>query len=232
MKKETGFELLTGRSQAHLQSLLPSTKLVHQDLIPDFAKLKMAAKKDGFDLQVISAYRSFEKQLQIWNDKAQGRRTLLDENGNQLEFSELSSQEIVQSIMKWSAIPGASRHHWGSDIDVFDGNVLEHKSVELTPQEVAPEGPMGEFHQWLDDRINNAESFGFFRPYEKYLGGVQPEKWHLSYAPVSEFLLESYTIDVFIENLEKSPIHFKEILLEKAQTLYQQYVKNISPAPF
>ena len=30
----------------------------------------------------------------------------------------------VETILLWSALPGASRHHWGSDIDVADGHVM------------------------------------------------------------------------------------------------------------
>ncbi len=26
----------------------------------------------------------------------------------------------MQAILRWSALPGASRHHWGTDIDVYD----------------------------------------------------------------------------------------------------------------
>lgn len=43
------------------------------DLIKEAAdayiKMKVAAVKDGFELKVVSSYRSFDRQLAIWNRK-------------------------------------------------------------------------------------------------------------------------------------------------------------------
>ena len=37
-------------------------------------------------------------------------------------------------ILEWSALPGASRHHWGSEFDVFDLAALpEGYRVQLLP---------------------------------------------------------------------------------------------------
>jgi LAS superfamily LD-carboxypeptidase LdcB len=225
-------DILTGRSEAHLTKLLPSEKLVHKELAPAFNKLQLAAKDEGFDLQIISSFRAYEQQLHIWNNKAQGKRTLLDDKGEPLDFNKLNKEEVVKAIMRWSAVPGASRHHWGTDIDVFDANMLEASQVQLTPQEVAPDGPMGKLHQWLDKLIGNNESFGFFRPYAHDNGGVAPEMWHLSYAPVSVDYYNEYTLDVFIENLEGSDILLKEILLKDPKYYFETYVSNIIAPPF
>ncbi len=225
-------KILTGQIETHLTKLPHSEKLVHKEIVADFIKLAAEAKKDGFDLQVISGFRSYEQQVNIWNRKALGKRALLDSDGHPLDYDKLKPKEIVAAIMRWSAIPGASRHHWGTEIDVFDGNGLEASQVQLTPQEVASDGPMGQLHLWLDERIQNNLSFGFFRPYEIDNGGVAPEKWHLSYAPVSNNYTQAYSLEVFKENIENSQIELKEILLKNLKYYYEQYVINICTSPF
>ena len=57
--------------------------------------------------------------------------------------------------------------------------------MQLTPAEVAPGGPFDALHRWLDERMAAHASQGFFRPYARDCGGVAPERWHLSYAPLS-----------------------------------------------
>jgi hypothetical protein len=57
--------------------------------------------------------------------------------------------------------------------------------LQLSPDEVATGGVFDRLHCWLDARLATGESHGFFRPYGKDRGGVAPERWHLSYAPLS-----------------------------------------------
>ena len=40
-------------------------------------------------------------------------------------------------------------------------------------------------HAWLDGQMAAGRSHGFFRPYQKDHGGIAPERWHLSYAPLA-----------------------------------------------
>ena len=65
--------------------------------------------------------------------------------------------------MLWSALPGASRHHWGTDFDVYDKAKIEStgKKLELIPEEYEDNGPCALLSQWL---FNNAEKFGFYFP--------------------------------------------------------------------
>ncbi|MBL7664669.1 MAG: M15 family metallopeptidase [Bacteriovoracaceae bacterium] len=226
------FDILTGRSTSHLMELLPHQKLVHKDMRDDFERLYLAGKAAGFDIQITSCFRGFEQQLNIWNAKALGQRVLLDSHGEPIDYNTLSPEEIVLAIMRWSAIPGASRHHWGTDVDVFDGNTMKREDVQLTPQEVAPDGPSGKLHLWLNEQIKKNKSFGFFRPYSADLGGVAPEKWHLSYAPISNEFFQEYTLDVFKKNLEQSNLELAHVLLENPEFYFKQYVTNITKAPF
>jgi LAS superfamily LD-carboxypeptidase LdcB len=219
-------DILFGKTQEHLVPLEGTKFLLHKLMLHDFLKLQQSAKNDGFDLQIISAFRDYERQLKIWNAKARGERQLMDDQERPLEFSKLSPTEIVFAILRWSAIPGCSRHHWGSDIDVFDGSTQKAEDVKLVPSECENNGPATALHDWLDIQIKENKSFGFFRPYAFDKGGVSPERWHLSYYPVSRRVLDVYTFSIFKRHIENSDVMFKEIILKHAEDIFQRYLMN------
>jgi LAS superfamily LD-carboxypeptidase LdcB len=219
-------DILFGKTQEHLVPLEGTKFLLHKLMLHDFLKLQQSAKNDGFDLQIISAFRDYERQLKIWNAKARGERQLMDDQERPLEFSKLSPTEIVFAILRWSAIPGCSRHHWGSDIDVFDGSTQKAEDVKLVPSECENNGPATALHDWLDIQIKENKSFGFFRPYAFDKGGVSPERWHLSYYPVSRRIIDVYTFSIFKRHIENSDVMFKEIILKHAEDIFQRYLMN------
>lgn len=223
------YEILCGHTTDHLNSLKSDRDdkviLVHHLMINDFKRLQKEASEEGFDLQIISGFRSYERQLSIWNSKARGERVLLDDDQNPLNFNELSPIQLLNAILRWSALPGCSRHHWGSDIDVFDANSQKREDVQLTPQEVLKGGAAFKLHEWLDEKINSSSANGFFRPYALDRGGVAPERWHLSYAPVSHELMNAYSYEVFLKNIEGSQILLKEEVLKHAKSIYERFVK-------
>lgn len=219
-------DILLGKTTEHLVPLEGTKCFLHQHALHDFLRLQAAAKDDGFDLQIASAFRDYDRQLKIWNAKARGERPLLDDQERPLEFGKLSPEEIVLAILRWSALPGCSRHHWGSDIDVFDGNTQSLEQVKLTPSECSSTGPAGALHQWLDDRIKNNEAFGFFRPYRSDRGGIAPERWHLSYYPISRRIVDVFTYSVFKRNIEDSELVLKEVVLNMGHEIYERFVMN------
>lgn len=220
-------DILLGKTTEHLVPVEGTKYFVHHLMLKDFLRLQKEAAAEGFDLQIASAFRDYERQLKIWNLKASGERKLLDDQERPLDFNTLSPHQIVMAIMRWSAIPGCSRHHWGTDIDVFDASKQSPESVQLTKSEVTGEGPAARLHDWLDHRIQTNSSFGFYRPYATDRGGVSPEKWHLSYYPLSRRCLEAYTFSLFKKNIEESEILLKEILLENADEFYQRFFLNV-----
>lgn len=219
-------DILLGKTTEHLVPLEGTKFFLHKLAILDFLRLQKAAHEAGFDLQIVSAFRDFERQLKIWNAKARGERALLDDEGRALEFSKLSPTEIVFSILRWSAIPGCSRHHWGSDIDIFDGNTQSREEVQLLPSECVGTGPTAKLHEWLDQQIAEQNAFGFYRPYGTDLGGVSPERWHLSYYPVSRRMVDNFTFSIFKKNLEENDIELKGILLNNADEIYHRFFLN------
>lgn len=214
--------ILTGKTQEHLILDEISQLMIHKRAQPALATLRDDAAKAGFSLQMTSAFRGFEQQLSIWNAKALGKRILYDDHGIALDYSTLSPTEIVYAILRWSALPGASRHHWGTDIDVYDKSRMpEGYKVELLPQETAPGGVFGDFHLWLDDHIKN---YNFFRPYAHDLGGIAPERWHLSYAPIANEYQKQLTFELIEETISQTEIEFKSIILKELPEIYQRFI--------
>lgn len=220
---------LTGRSTTHLVPLGDSSVLIHAEALRAFESMKEAAAAEGIDLSVVSGFRDFDRQAAIWNAKWTGKRPLYDVEGNPVDRASLSEPELVQMILTWSALPGASRHHWGTDLDVIDraAQPTEYQ-VQLLPHEFAPGGPFHSLHLWLETRMSR---FGFFRPYEHYRGGVSAEPWHLSYAPVAKAALAELTFDTIHACLAESSVEGRELLLNLLPDLYQRYVLNITPPP-
>ena len=85
----------------------------------DLENLFSQAKLDDVEITIVSSFRSFERQLTIWNDKWLGYRPVYSKQGRPLNIDKMSSIEKYKSIALWSALPGLSRHHWGTDLDIF-----------------------------------------------------------------------------------------------------------------
>ncbi|MBC7712273.1 MAG: M15 family metallopeptidase [Rhizobacter sp.] len=215
-------DILTGKTQVHLVVDAYSTLLVHKKMQPALETLREEASKNGFSLEIASAFRGFDAQLSIWNAKAKGLRTLFDDQGNALDYKTLTPVEIVYAILRWTALPGASRHHWGSDFDVYDKSRMpEDYKVQLLPQECVPAGIFGDFHLWLDD---NLKQHNFFRPYATDLGGIAPEKWHLSYYPVSNEYQAALSYELVHSTIESADIELKDIILNELPVIYPRFI--------
>jgi LAS superfamily LD-carboxypeptidase LdcB len=226
---------LTGQTEHHLCSSADAERLgapVHRDVVEPFLQLREEARKEGFDVRIESAFRGFDRQLGIWNRKAGGRQAVLDSDAVPLDITKLSERDLVYAILRWSALPGASRHHWGTDIDIFDEAARpEGYEVQEVPEEVNPGGMFGPLHQWLDGRIAAGASFGFFRPYDRDRGGVAPERWHISYAPISDALLRRLTPDLLRETVRAADMKLKEVVLRELDGIYERFVVNVNRRP-
>ncbi len=224
--------ILTGRTNEHLCLPADATSLgvsVHWEVVAPFHELQREAQGAGFDLQILSGFRSFARQLAIWNDKVTGKRPVLDSHAVPLDLETLSRRELVFAILRWSALSGASRHHWGTDVDVWDANATpEGYEVELIPEEVGPGGMFGPLHAWIDERIATGGASGFFRPYDEDRHGVAPERWHLSYAPVAAAYMEQLTTDVLRATIERADVQLKDTVLENLDEIYERFVININ----
>lgn len=216
---------LTGRVRTHIVDLADPKCALHRHVVAPFLSLRRAALADGFDVVPESSFRDFERQLAIWNGKFSGTRPLLDASGQALNAAQLSPPERVAAILVWSALPGASRHHWGTDLDLIDRKALAPGyRVELTAAEFTPPGPFAALAKWLEA---NAARFGFFRPFRGVLSGVQPEPWHFSFAPVAAQACAALTPALLRETLEEAPLLGKEYVLEQLDLLHARFVAGI-----
>ena len=187
-------------------------------------QLATSAQQSGFDLKVASSYRSFERQLMIWNNKASGKRPVLDEQGRAVVMETLSDHEKVFAILRWSALPGASRHHWGTDIDVYDASRMPSSyQLQLTVEETEGAGPFADFHLWLTKELIDRPA-GFYRPYVPNVGSVSPEPWHLSFAPLADQYAAQLTQDMLREKLSASDIALKDAILHNLDHIYSHYL--------
>lgn len=214
---------LSGQTEAHLSPEPESGRLMHPAVIPAFAALRDAAREAGFELAIASSFRSFDRQRLIWNEKATGLRPVLNDCGERIDISNREERDKVLAILRWSALPGASRHHWGSDLDVYDQAALgADGGPELTVEECVEGGPFFELHQWLNDYLPSSD---FYRPYARDRGGVAPEPWHLSFRPVARLYEEAMTPERLREVLTHSPIALGDTVLEHLDELYERFVR-------
>lgn len=161
---------------------------LRKEVVEAFLNMKNAAKVDGVSLEIISATRNFQAQKGIWEAKWNGNRLVEGEN---LSVSIENPIQRALKILRYSAMPGTSRHHWGTDIDI---NKLTN-SYFLS-------GKGKEEYEWL---VENAGKFGFYQVYsakdEHRTHGYEEEKWHWSYIPSSEIILKHYLDKVKYEDI-------------------------------
>jgi LAS superfamily LD-carboxypeptidase LdcB len=219
---------VTGRSRTHVVQVLEPRFAAQPAVVQAFLAMRAAAALDGFDLQPFSTFRDYETQLRIWNNKFTGTRPLYDLDGNVRDFASLTERQVVEGILHWSALPGGSRHHWGTEIDVVDGNAMaDGYSPKLLPEETAVGGIFRGLHHWLDQ---NMAKYEFFRPYNYFKGGMYPEPWHLSFAPASMEANKSVTVELLSDVTSNANILGKAIALEMLPTIYEKYIINyVSP---
>lgn len=202
---------------------------VHRDVVGPFRALRADAREAGFELSIHSGFRDFERQLSIWNRKASGELAVLDSEAEPLDIRALTERELVFAILRWSALPGASRHHWGTDVDVFDEAARpEGYEVDLTPGEVGAGGMFGPLHDWLDGCIAAGRAHGFFRPYDQDRGGIAPERWHLSHGPVAASYERKLTPDRLAATVSAADIALKDTVLRHLDEIWHRFVVNIN----
>lgn len=152
---------------------------LRREVLEAFTAMQKAAAADGVKLRIISATRSFNHQKGIWEGKWTGTRKV---DGRSLNTAIPDPAERAREILRYSSMPGTSRHHWGTDFDINS----------LSPSHFAS-GEGRRTYEWLRD---NAARFGFCQAYTpkgpERPHGYEEEAWHWSYFPVSCELLRQY----------------------------------------
>ena len=145
-----------------------------------FLEMKKAAYSAGIDIKIVSSYRDYYRQESIWERKYM--RYTEDQN--------ITPLNAIDKIIEYSTIPGTSRHHWGTDIDIIDGYRKTTGDV-LVPEKFGKDGPFEDFKKWMDE---NANTFDFHLVYtdDSKRKGFKYEPWHYSFAPISVPMLTEF----------------------------------------
>ena len=151
----------------------------HRETFHAYLAMRDSAQKEDITLTIVSATRNFDRQLQIWNRKWNSNNAQCTMHNAQLKDTTADICK-VRSIMRYSSMPGTSRHHWGTDLDF----------ISVEPEDWTHGEGLRIYH-WL---CLNAHKFGFFQPYtaDPTRTGYAEERWHWSYAPLSKPYLEAY----------------------------------------
>lgn len=152
---------------------------LRNEVLEAYLELHKNAEDEGIKLVVISATRPFNHQKSIWDRK--WART---------QYMGWQNIEKARDILKYSSMPGTSRHHWGTDLDL---NALENSYFETD-----------EGLKVYDFLERCGGELGFTQVYtDKSKGrtGYEEEKWHWSYMPVSSLMLEDFNELVSTEDI-------------------------------
>ena len=178
---------------------------LHKDTYAAFVRMHAAALKDSVRLQIRSATRNFYAQKGIWERKWTGETTI--ENGQDASVAFPDPVTRARMILKYSSMPGSSRHHWGTDVDLnsFDNSwFASGKGLQI--------------FEWLSQ---HGSEYGFCQPYnakgDARPYGYEEERWHWSYMPLSQPLtrlaadsLKDEMITGFLGSETASQLHIVE----------------------
>lgn len=161
---------------------------LRKETYQSFKKMFEAALKNGVKLVIISATRTFNEQKAIWEGKWTGETLYYGKN---IATSYPDTIERSKYVLKYSSMPGTSRHHWGTDIDL--------NSLELSYFKSETGKKM---YNWL---TINAAKYGFCQPYtakdSARSKGYEEEKWHWSYSPLSSLYIQQYKEKITYDDL-------------------------------
>ncbi len=177
-----------------------------------FQMMHAKAKKEGVNLKIVSALRIFNHQKQIWEAKWTGTRKVDKQN---LAKTIPDPAKRALKILEYSSMPGTSRHHWGTDIDINNLNNSYFESGKGLKE-----------YNWL---VENAAQFGYCQVYspkgKNRNSGYEEEKWHWSYLPTSKQFTHLYKTTF----TNKTIGGFKGAEAAASINIIENYVLGINP---
>ncbi len=137
-----------------------NTMYADERIIDDIYRMIDAASDDGVDLMICSAYRSYDRQRTLFNNKI---NKLMGEGMTYLEAYKVGSMNVT--------VPGTSEHHLGLALDILTGSYT------------AMDDGFGdtEAGKWL---AANSADYGFILRYprgKEEITGIVYEPWHFRY---------------------------------------------------
>ena len=195
--QEINTEILIGIDDSRIVS---DTILLEKETYSAFIKMKDAAEKDGIIIKLVSGFRDFYRQQMIWNNKYKKFTN---------EFS-LDGPTAIKEIIRFSTIPGTSRHHWGTEIDIIDKNFENEKDL-LISKKYEEGGIFNSLKKWMD---KNSKRFGFYIVYDDDSNrpGFEYEPWHYTYKPVSDLYQREFLKLNLKSIISKTKVEGKEFI--------------------
>ena len=185
-----------------------------------YKRMRQAAAKEGIDMKVVSAHRSYHRQREIWNAKY---KTLISKG--------LTAKDAIQEIITYSTLPGTSRHHWGTDIDIID-NANPQSGDVLLAEKFYDDGPSSALRSWMN---RNAADYGFLEVYTDHPNrkGFAHEPWHYTYHSLSKSYLKTLTNHAIAEIAKDEKLLGREFLDADFFTSYiAEHLLDINPILF
>ena len=195
--KHNGFQLIESRYSTKTDIYL------RKEAYDAFKRMREAALKEGITLTILSATRNFDAQKGIWERK-----------WKRPQYEGKTDVERIVDILKFSSMPGTSRHHWGTDIDL---NSLEPAYF------TSGKGLI--IYQWL---CAHAADYGYSQTYTSKKdgrSGYEEEAWHWSYMPLAGPMLKEYNRTITYADLSGFS---GSKAAEKARVL-EDFVNGIAP---
>ena len=195
--QEINTEILIGMDDSRIVSY---TILLEKETYSAFIKMKDAAEKDGIIIKLVSGFRDFYRQQMIWNNKYKKFTN---------EFS-LDGPTAIKEIIRFSTIPGTSRHHWGTEIDIIDKNFENEKDL-LISKKYEEGGIFNSLKKWMD---KNSKRFGFYIVYDDDSNrpGFEYEPWHYTYKPISDLYQREFLKLNLKSIISKTKVEGKEFI--------------------
>ena len=195
--QEINTEILIGMDDSRIVS---DTILLEKETYSAFIKMKDAAEKDGIIIKLVSGFRDFNRQQMIWNNKYKKFTN---------EFS-LDGPTAIKEIIRFSTIPGTSRHHWGTEIDIIDKNFENEKDL-LISKKYEEGGIFNSLKKWMD---KNSKRFGFYIVYDDDSNrpGFEYEPWHYTYKPISDLYQREFLKLNLKSIISKTKVEGKEFI--------------------
>ncbi len=208
---EIDLAVLTGKNTPVLRAgLQPAASKAYE------AMKKEAAKK-GIQLHITSGYRDYTKQMAIWNGKY-----------DRYKAKGIKGLDLIKKITEFSAMPGTSRHHWGTDADILDISVMQPSNPLSPSHYITKKGVYFKLNDWM---IHNAERFDFYEAYtdDPTRTGYEFEPWHYSYKPIANDYLAAYNKNIGLKDIKSPLLKGSELITEAFFTDYKEkYVNGIN----
>ena len=153
---------------------------VDKRIVEPLQKMLAAGRKEGIDMMICSAYRSWEKQTTLFNNKMK----------KQMKTGKTYA-EALAATAEWVAIPGTSEHQLGLALDIVS---TDYQKLD----EGQADTPVA---KWL---AKHAHEYGFILRYpkgKKDETAIQYEPWHYRYVGIEaaeEIKAQDITLEAYL----------------------------------